>query len=59
MGGLFYPCSVNKCVDQLLCNREADLRLCFRIYKSRFSHEEAHGLGAKSEILSIVAPHGK
>ena len=41
MGGLFYPCSVNKGVDQLLCNREADLRLCFRICKSRFSHEEA------------------
>ena len=31
---LFYPCSENKGVDQLRgCYREADLRLCFRIFK--------------------------
>ena len=29
--GLYYPCSENKGADQL---READLRLCFRIYKN-------------------------
>ena len=30
---LYYPCSENKGADQLLGNREADLRLCFRICK--------------------------
>ena len=30
---LYYPCSENKGADQLRCNREADLRLCFRIYR--------------------------
>ena len=29
--GLYYPCSENKGADQLCGNREADLRLCFRI----------------------------
>ena len=33
----------NKGADQLRVYREADLRLCFRIYaKSRFSHNAAH-----------------
>ena len=32
--GLFYPCSENKGADQLRGYREADLRLCFRIYKN-------------------------
>ena len=32
--GLYYPCSENKGADQLRGYREADLRLCFRIYKS-------------------------
>ena len=31
--GLYYPCSENKGADQLRGDREADLRLCFRIYK--------------------------
>ena len=31
--GLYYPCSENKCADQLRGCREADLRLCFRICK--------------------------
>ena len=36
--GLYYPCSENKGGDQLRGNREADLRLCFRICKkSSFS----------------------
>ena len=36
---LCYPGSENKGADQLRGYREADLRLCFRVYaKSRFSH---------------------
>ena len=31
--GLYYLCSENKCADQLRGYREADLRLCFRIWK--------------------------
>ena len=31
--GLYYPYSKNKGADQLRGNREADLRLCFRICK--------------------------
>ena len=31
--GLYYPCSENKGADQLRGNREAGLRLCFRICK--------------------------
>ena len=39
---LYYPFSGNKGADQLRGDREADLRLCFRIYaKSRFSHDAA------------------
>ena len=30
---LCYPCSENKCADQLRGYREPDLRLCFRIWK--------------------------
>ena len=40
--GLYYPCSENKDADQLRGYREADLRLCFCICKSRFSHDKAH-----------------
>ena len=32
--GLYYPCSENKGADKLRGYREADLRLCFRIYKN-------------------------
>ena len=40
--GLYYPCS-EKGADQLRGHREADLRLCLRIYKKPFfSHDEAH-----------------
>ena len=35
-------CSETKGADQLRGYREADLRLCFRTCKSRFSHNEAH-----------------
>ena len=30
---LYYPCGENKGADQLRGYREADLRLCFRIFK--------------------------
>ena len=40
--GLYYPGSENKGADQLRGYREADLRLCFRICKNRFSHKEAN-----------------
>ena len=40
--GLYYLCSENKSAYQLRDYREADLRLCFRTCKRRFSHNEAH-----------------
>ena len=50
--GLYYPCSENKGADQLRGYREADLRLCFRICKSRFSHDKAHLVLVLPEPLS-------
>ena len=41
MEGLYYPYSENKGTDQLCSECAADLRLCFRICKHRFSHNEA------------------
>ena len=38
---MFYPSSENKGADQLRGYPEADLCLCFRICKSRFSHDAA------------------
>ena len=39
---MYYPCSENKGADQLRGHREADLRLCFRIYaKSRVFFNDA------------------
>ena len=32
---IYYPGSENKGTDKLCGHREADLRLCFRIYKKR------------------------
>ena len=58
--GLYYPCSENKGADQLRGHREADLRLCFRMYaKSRFSHKEAHMIYTPSgfKVLAIYG-HG-
>ena len=40
--GFYYLCSENKGADQLRSYHEADLRLYFRICKSRFSHDAAH-----------------
>ena len=51
--GLYYPCSENKDADQLRGYREADLRLCFRICKSRFSHDEAHIVQFITVLISL------
>ena len=63
---MYYPCSENKDADQLRGYREADLRLCFRICKNRFSPDEAHvtnkevgnkiqdAIGKRDDLLSIV-----
>ena len=40
--GMHYLCSEIKGADQLRGHLEADLRLCFRICKSRFSHDAAN-----------------
>ena len=41
---MYYPCSENKDADQLCDNREADLRLCFRICKNPvFSRRGSYG----------------
>ena len=40
--GFYYLCSENIGGGQLCGYREADLRLCFRICKRRFSHDAAH-----------------
>ena len=39
---MYYLCVENKGADQLCGNRAADLRLCFRMCKSRFSDDTAH-----------------
>ena len=39
--GLYYLCSENKGAVQMRDFRAADLRLCFRICKKRFSHDAA------------------
>ena len=38
---MYYPYSENKGADQLCSYCAADLRLCFRICKIRFSHDAA------------------
>ena len=51
--GLYYRGIENKGADQLRGYREADLRLCFRIYaKKRFSHDAAHII-----FTSCTRPH--
>ena len=40
--GLYYPSSENKGADQLCSYSAADLHLCLRICKSRFSYDAAH-----------------
>ena len=50
---MYYLCSENKGADQLRGIREADLRLCFRIYKMLgFFHDAAH-IGFKWSIVFV------
>ena len=46
---LYYPCSENKCADQLRSYCEADLRLSFAYADCLFSHAAAH-------ILNMIRP---
>ena len=47
--GLYYLSSENKGADQLRGHREADLRLCFRIYVKRlFSHDATQMIFSKN-----------
>ena len=39
---LYCLCCENKNADQLRGYREADLHLCFRIFKKKFSHDSDH-----------------
>ena len=51
---MYYPYSENNGTDQLRGYREADLRLCFRIRKIRFSHNEAQLLlAAKLQLMKV------
>ena len=45
----------NKGADQLRGYREADLRLCFRICKTLFSHEAAHIILTLGRPVLVVA----
>ena len=55
VGGLYYPCSENKGTDQLRGNREADLRLCFRICKKPvFSRRGSNNKLVLSTLLEIL-----
>ena len=47
---MYYLCSENKGTDQLSGYCEADLRLCFRICKKRFSHDAAHIFPTKTSV---------
>ena len=53
---MYYLCRKNKGADQLCGYREADLRLCFRICKSRFSQDVAH-LGQLNLVLQQLLYH--
>ena len=56
--GLYYRCSENKGADQLRGNREADLRLCFRICKKPvFSRRGSNCIRIRtnSKIFSMLA----
>ena len=51
--GLYYLFSENKGPDQLCSYPTADLRLCFHICKSRFSHDAAHLGNFKPSSLDL------
>ena len=50
-------CSENKCADQLHSYCATDLRLCFRICKSRFSHDVAYMMLCVSSKKPPSATH--
>ena len=50
--GLYYLCSEIKGADQLGGYREADLHLCFRICKNRFSHDAAQKVRASDNKIN-------
>ena len=52
---MYYLCSENKGADQLRGYREADLHLCFRIYKQWFSHEAAKSVVSPPAQLEIFS----
>ena len=52
---MYYLCSENKGADQLRSYCAADLPLCFRICKKRFSHNEAHIIIARILIFRFKA----
>ena len=52
---MHYLCSENKGADQLCGYLTADLRLCFRICKSRFSHSAAHMILTKKHYIDTRA----
>ena len=56
--GLYYQYSKNKGADQLRSYCAADLRLCFRICKRRFSHNAAHLLEDKFGEFYIKTSFG-
>ena len=51
---MYYPYSENEGADQLRGYHEADLRLCFRICKNRFSHDAAHFRPTKHLCIKII-----
>ena len=53
--GLYYLSSENKGADQLCGHREADLRLCFRIYAKRlFSHDVTQMIFRSAKTWAIT-----
>ena len=54
--GLYYPYSENKGTDKLRGYREADLRLCFRIFKKPiFSRRGSGYVNTYDKILKNVS----
>ena len=55
--GLYYLSSENKGADQLHGHREADLRLCFRIYAKRLFSHDATQMIFRSAKMWAVTPY--
>ena len=55
--GLYYPYSENKGADRLHGYREADPRLCFRIFKTLFSHDVAQLVSVIVLQMKIESSH--